>query len=174
MIIGIPKEIKTGERRVAMTPQGVDALVSHHHKVLFEMGAGEGSGFGNGEYEKAGAILTENVKKIWKEADLIVKVKEPQDQEFPLLRPGQVLFTYLHLAASKTLTKALLASGIIAIGYETVQERDGSLPLLRPMSEIAGRASVLAGGMCLEAKYGGRGVLLCGASGVPPAKVVIF
>ncbi len=174
MIIGIPKEIKEGERRVAMTPQGVDALVSHHHKVLVEMGAGEGSGFSDGEYERAGAILIENVRRIWREADLIVKVKEPQEQEFPLLRPGQVLFTYLHLAASKVLTKALLSSRIVGIGYETVQERDGTLPLLRPMSEIAGRASILAGGMCLESRYGGRGVLLCGASGVPPAKVVIL
>ncbi|MBM4348101.1 MAG: alanine dehydrogenase, partial [Deltaproteobacteria bacterium] len=115
MIIGIPKEIKIGEKRVAMTPQGVDALVSHHHKVMVEMGAGEGSGFNDREYEKAGAILTENVKRIWKEADLIVKVKEPQEQEFPLLRPGQILFTYLHLAASKPLTKALLDSRIVGI-----------------------------------------------------------
>lgn len=174
MIIGIPKEIKPGEKRVSMTPQGVDALVSHHHKVMVEKGAGEGSGFGDGEYERAGAILTEQVRRIWEEADLIVKVKEPQGKEYPLLQAGQVLFTYLHLAASRALTEALLASRIIGIGYETVQDRDGSLPLLRPMSEIAGRASILAGGMCLEARHGGRGVLLCGASGVPPAKVVIL
>ncbi len=174
MIIGIPKEIKPGEKRVAMTPQGVDGLVSHHHRVLFERGAGEGSGFSDQEYEKAGAILIESAREIWNGADLIVKVKEPQEQEFLLLRPGQILFTFLHLAASEVLTKALLTSRIVGIGYETVQERDGSLPLLRPMSEIAGRASILAGGMCLEARHGGRGVLLCGASGVPPAKVVIL
>lgn len=174
MIIGIPKEIKAGEKRVAMTPQGVDALVAHHHRVLVEMGAGEGSGFSDEEFQKAGAILLQDVKEIWDQADLIVKVKEPQDQEIPFLHPGKILFTYLHLAASEDLTRKLLDSRIIAMGYETVQERDGSLPLLRPMSEIAGRASILAGGMCLETKYGGRGILLCGASGVPPAKVVIL
>ncbi len=174
MIIGIPKEIKAGEKRVAMTPQGVDALVSHRHRVLVEKGAGEGSGFPDEEYQKAGAILLNQAEEIWDQADLIVKVKEPQDQEFPFLRPKKILFTYLHLAASEDLTRTLLKTGIIAMGYETVQERDGSLPLLRPMSEIAGRASILAGGMCLEARYGGRGILLCGASGVPPAKVVIL
>lgn len=174
MIIGIPKEIKAGEKRVAMTPQGVDALISHHHRVLVEKGAGEGSGFSDREFEKAGAILVERAKEIWDEADIIVKVKEPLKQEFPFLRPGQILFTYLHLAASEILTKILLQSRIVGIGYETVQEQDGSLPLLRPMSEIAGRASILVGGMCLEARHGGKGVLLCGASGVPPAKVVIL
>jgi alanine dehydrogenase len=174
MIIGIPKEIKTGEKRVAMTPQGVDALVTHHHRVFVERGAGEGSGFSDQEYEKAGALLNKGAKEIWDEADLIVKVKEPLEQEFPFLKAGQILFTYLHLAATEILTKTLLKSHTIGIGYETVQEQDGSLPLLRPMSEIAGRASILAGGMCLETGYGGRGVLLCGASGVPPAKVVIL
>lgn len=174
MIIGVPKEIKAGEKRVAMTPQGVDALVSHHHRVLVEKGAGAGSGFSDREYERAGAILIESAGEIWNKADLVVKVKEPQEQEFPFLRPGKILFTYLHLAASEGLTRRLLESRIIGIGYETVQDRDGSLPLLRPMSEIAGRASILAGGMCLEARHGGRGILLCGASGVPPAKVVIL
>ena len=174
MIIGVPKEIKEGEKRVAMTPQGVDALVSHHHRVLVEKGAGAGSGFSDTEYERAGAILIESAGEIWNEADMVVKVKEPQEQEFLFLRPGKILFTYLHLAASEVLTRKLLESRIIGMGYETVQEQDGSLPLLRPMSEIAGRASILAGGMCLEARYGGRGVLLCGASGVPPAKVVIL
>lgn len=174
MIIGVPKEIKVGEKRVALTPQGVDALVSHHHRVLVEKGAGEGSGFPDLEYERAGALLVERAEEIWGEAEMVVKVKEPQEREIPFLTPGKVLFTYLHLAANESLTRKLLASRIIAMGYETVQEHDGSLPLLRPMSEIAGRASVLAGGMCLETRYGGRGVLLCGASGVPPAKVVIL
>jgi len=174
MIIGVPKEIKGGEKRVAVTPQGVDALVSHHHRVLVEKGAGNGSGFPDREYEKAGATIIEKREKIWHEAEMIVKVKEPLEPEFPLLRPGQILFTFLHLAADRELTNRLIESCIVGIGYETIQERDGSLPLLRPMSEIAGRASVLAGGMCLEAAYGGRGILLCGASGVPPAKVVII
>ncbi len=174
MIIGVPKEIKGGEKRVGMTPQGVDALVSHHHRVLVEKGAGIGSGFSDHEYGKAGAILVDKATDVWAEAEMVVKVKEPQETEFPLMRPGQILFTYLHLAANRDLTLKLMERRIIGIGYETVQEKDGSLPLLRPMSEIAGRASVLAGGMCLEAKQGGRGVLLCGASGVPPAKVVIL
>lgn len=174
MIIGVPKEIKEGEKRVGMTPQGVDALVAHGHRVLVEKGAGEGSGFSDQEYQKAGAVLVDETKKVWGEAEIVVKVKEPLDPEFPLMKSGQVLFTYLHLAANRELTLELIQRRIVAIGYETVQTQDGSLPLLRPMSEIAGRASVLAGGMCLEAKCGGRGVLLCGASGVPPAKVVIL
>jgi alanine dehydrogenase len=174
MIIGVPKEIKDSEKRVSMTPQGVDALVAHHHRVLVERGAGEGSGFSDHEYEKAGASIIEKKEKIWEEAQMIVKVKEPLDPEFPLMKPDQILFTFLHLAADEDLTKKLLERRTIGIGYETVQEANGSLPLLRPMSEIAGRASILAGGMCLEAAHGGRGILLCGASGVPPAKVVIL
>jgi alanine dehydrogenase len=174
MIIGVPKEIKDGEKRVGMTPQGVDALVAHGHRVLVERKAGEGSGFSDQEYRKAGATLVEGSKDVWDEPDMVVKVKEPLEPEFPLMRPGQVLFTYLHLAADRKLTLKLMERRIVGIGYETVQGQDGSLPLLRPMSEIAGRASVLAGGMCLEARQGGRGVLLCGASGVPPAKVVII
>jgi len=174
MIIGVPKEIKDGEKRVAVTPQGVDALVAHHHRVLVEKGAGIGSGFSDREYEKAGAKVVEKKEDIWNEAHMVVKVKEPLEPEFPLMRPGQIIFTYLHLAADRELTHRLIESRIVGMGYETIQERDGSLPLLRPMSEIAGRASVLAGGMCLEAAHGGRGVLLCGASGVPPAKVVIL
>ena len=174
MIIGVPKEIKDGEKRVAVTPQGVDALVAHHHHVLVEKGAGIGSGFSDREYEKAGAKVVEKKEDIWNEAHMVVKVKESLEPEFPLMRPGQIIFTYLHLAADRELTHRLIESRIVGIGYETIQERDGSLPLLRPMSEIAGRASVLAGGMCLEAAHGGRGVLLCGASGVPPAKVVIL
>jgi len=159
---------------VGMTPQGVDALVAHGHRALVERGAGEGSGFSDQEYRKAGAILVEKAEDVWNEAEMVVKVKEPLEPEFPLMRSGQVLFTYLHLAANRELTLALMERRVVGIGYETVQWQDGSLPLLRPMSEIAGRASVLAGGMCLEARHGGRGVLLCGASGVPPAKVVII
>ncbi len=174
MIIGVPKEIKDGEKRVAMTPQGVDALVSHRHHVLVERGAGEGSGFSKKEYEKAGAVMVERREDVWNEADMIVKVKEPLETEFSLMRLGQILFTFLHLAADRDLTLKLLDRRVIGMGYETIQERDGSLPLLRPMSEIAGRTSILAGGMCLETRYGGKGVLLCGASGVPPAKVVIL
>ena len=174
MVIGVPKEIKEGEKRVGMTPQGVDALVAHGHRVLVEKGAGDGSGFSDQEYRKAGATLVHKGKDLWDEADIVVKVKEPLDPEFPLMRPGQILFTYLHLAADRGLTLKLMERRIIGIGYETVQGQDGSLPLLRPMSEIAGRASVLAGGICLDARHGGRGVLLCGASGVPPAKVVIL
>ena len=174
MIIGVPKEIKEVEKRVGMTPQGVDALVVHGHRVLVERSAGEGSGFSDQEYRKAGATLVEGGKDIWEGADMVVKVKEPLEPEISLMWPGQVLFTYLHLAANRELTLKLMERRIVGIGYETVQGQDGSLPLLRPMSEIAGRASVLAGGMCLEARHGGRGVLLCGASGVPPAKVVIL
>ncbi|MGQ9647640.1 MAG: alanine dehydrogenase [Thermodesulfobacteriota bacterium] len=174
MIIGVPKEIKNGERRVSMTPQGVDALVAHRHRVLVERGAGEGSGFSDQEYEKAGGLIVDRSEEVWGEAQMIVKVKEPLDPEFPLMRRGQLLFTFLHLAADETLTKRLLECRIVGIGYETVQEANGSLPLLRPMSEIAGRASILAGGMCLETAHGGRGILLCGASGVPSAKVVIL
>jgi len=174
MIIGVPKEIKSGEKRVAMTPQGVDALVAHRHRVLIEKGAGTGSGFSDQEYQKVGATLVERKEDIWGEVNMVVKVKEPLGPEFGLMRPGQVLFTYLHLAADRDLTLKLIDRRIVGIGYETVQEQDGSLPLLRPMSEIAGRASVFAGGMCLEARHGGKGVLLCGASGVPPAKIVIL
>jgi alanine dehydrogenase len=174
MILGVPKEIKEGEKRVAMTPQGVDALVSHHHRVLVEKRAGEGSGFSDYEYQKAGATLTERAEDVWTEADMVVKVKEPLGPEFSWIRPDQVLFTYLHLAADKSLMERLIERRIVGLGYETVQEQNGGLPLLRPMSEIAGRASILAGGLCLEARHGGRGVLLCGASGVPSAKVVII
>jgi alanine dehydrogenase len=174
MIIGVPKEIKEGEKRVGMTPQGVDALVAHGHRVLVERRAGEGSGFSDQEYRKAGATLAEKPEDVWNEGEIVVKVKEPLEPEFPLMRRNQILFTYLHLAANRELTLKLMDRRIVGIGYETVQGQDGSLPLLRPMSEIAGRASVLAGGMCLEARHGGRGVLLCGASGVPPAKVVIL
>ena len=168
------KRDEGSEKRVGMTPQGVDALVAHGHRVFVEKSAGEGSGFSDQEYRKAGATLVEEAKDVWEGTDMVVKVKEPLEPEISLLRSGQVLFAYLHLAASRELTLKLIERRIVGIGYETVQGQDGSLRLLRPMSEIAGRASVLAGGMCLEARHGGRGVLLCGASGVPPAKVVIL
>ncbi len=174
MIIGVPKEIKESEKRVAVTPHGADALVSHNHRVLVEKGAGEGSGFSNKEYERVGAIVVERREEVWNQAEMVVKVKEPLEPEFALMKPNQILFTFLHLAADRDLTLKLLGCRIIGLGYETIQERNGSLPLLRPMSEIAGRASIIAGGMCLETRYGGKGVLLCGASGVPPAKVVIL
>ncbi len=174
MIIGVPKEIKTAEKRVAVTPQGIDALVSHHHRVIVEKGTGRGSGFSDEEYQNAGATLVEKAQEVWSGSEMVIKVKEPLDPEFAMMRAGQVLFTYLHLAADRKLTERLLERRITGIAYETVQESNGSLPLLRPMSEIAGRSSILAGGMCLETKNGGRGVLLCGASGVPPAKVVIL
>ncbi len=174
MVIGVPREIKTAEKRVAITPQGVDALVSLGHKVIVEKGAGQGSGISDQEYKRAGAIILGEPEEIWGRAELVLKVKEPLGREFTLMRPGQVLFTYLHLAADRGLTEKLLKRRVVAIGYETVQEHDGSLPLLRPMSEIAGRASIFLGAMCLESRLDGRGVLLCGASGVPPAKVVIL
>ncbi len=174
MIIGVPKEIKTAEKRVAVTPQGVDALVSHRHQVIVEKAAGQGSGFSDQEYQSAGARLVDKPQQIWNEAEFVIKVKEPLEPEFNWMRAGQVLFTYLHLAADRRLTERLLERDIIGIAYETVQESNGSLPLLRPMSEIAGRASILAGGVCLETQNGGKGILLCGASGVPPAKVVIL
>jgi alanine dehydrogenase len=174
MIVGIPKEIKTAERRVAMTPQGVDGLVRRGHRVLVEEKAGQGSGFPDEVYKRAGAVIVERARDVWGEAEMVIKVKEPLAREFPLMRPGQMLFTYLHLAADRELTDELLKRRIVGIGYETVQERSGHLPLLRPMSEIAGRASIGAGAMCLEATHGGCGILLCGATGVPPARVVVL
>lgn len=174
MIIGVPREIKTEENRVAVTPSGVAGFVARGHRVLIERGAGANSGLSDRAYEAAGASLVESAGEIWREAHLIMKVKEPQESEFPLLRPGLILFTYLHLAASKPVTLALLERKVTSIGYETIQLDDGSLPLLAPMSEIAGRLSIQVGAWCLQAENGGRGVLLGGASGVRPAKVVIL
>ena len=174
MIIGVPREIKTEENRVAVTPTGVVGFVAREHRVLIETGAGLGSGLSDRAYEAAGATLVESAAEIWRQADLIMKVKEPQESEFPLMRPGLILFTYLHLAANKSVTLALLQRKVTSIGYETIQLDDGSLPLLAPMSEIAGRLSIQVGAWCLQAENGGRGVLLGGASGVRPAKVVIL
>jgi alanine dehydrogenase len=174
MIIGVPKEIKTEENRVAVTPTGVAGFVARNHKVLIQKGAGLGSGLTDRAYESAGATMVETAEDAWRQADMIMKVKEPQVAEYPLLRPGLILFTYLHLAANESVTRALLDRKVTAIGYETIQLDDGSLPLLAPMSEIAGRLSIQVGAWCLQAENGGRGILLGGASGVRPAKVVIL
>jgi alanine dehydrogenase len=172
MIVGVPREIKEEENRVALTPSGVGALVAHGHSVLVERGAGAGSSLPDALYRDAGATLTD-VAEVWERADLILKVKEPLPGEYGVLRPQQILFTYLHLAANAELTRVLLERRVRALAYETLQPDDGSLPLLAPMSEIAGRLAVQVGAWCLQAQNGGRGVLLSGASGVRPAKVVI-
>ncbi|PMQ01079.1 MAG: alanine dehydrogenase [Dictyoglomus sp. NZ13-RE01] len=174
MIIGIPKEIKPEENRVAIVPGGVETLTSRGHKVIIEKGAGLGSGFSDEEYKSAGAIIVERHEDVFYESDLILKVKEPLPEEYPLLREGQILFTYLHLAASEELTINLIKRKIIGIAYETVQTDDGFLPLLAPMSEIAGRMAPQEGAKYLEKPFGGRGVLLGGVAGVPPATVVIL
>ncbi len=173
MIIGCPKEIKTQEHRVALLPSGAYQLIKHGHTVLVERNAGLGSGYSNEDYEGAGAQLIESHEEIFAKADLIVKVKEPLASEIPLLRKGQILFTYLHLAANRPLTDGLVASGCTAIAYETV-EVNRRLPLLEPMSEIAGRMSVVMGAFALAKHNGGVGVLLGGVPGVLPGKVVVI
>jgi alanine dehydrogenase len=172
MVIGVPKEIKTLENRVALTPGGAESLVRRGHTVLVERGAGLGSGLTDAEYERAGAALVSR-EEAWK-AEMVVKVKEPLPEEYPFLREGLILFTYLHLAADRTLTEAMLKSGVTGIAYETVQLPDGSLPLLIPMSEVAGRMAPQVGAQFLEKPKGGRGVLLGGVPGVAPASVVIL
>jgi len=172
VIIGVPREIKTEENRVALTPSGVGGFVAHGHTVFVEHDAGAGSSFPDALYRQAGAQIT-SAAETWERADLVLKVKEPLPSEFAYLRPGLVLFTYLHLAADPALTRVLRERRVIALAYETLQLDDGSLPLLAPMSEIAGRLAVQVGAWCLEAQNGGRGVLLSGASGVRPANVVI-
>jgi alanine dehydrogenase len=174
MIIGLPKEIKNNENRVALTPAGVSALVKHNHQVFVETNAGLGSGITNLEYREAGAIILDTNKEVFKCADIIVKVKEPLPCEYELLKEGQTLFTYLHLAANLELTKVLMDKKITGIAYETVQLEDNSLPLLRPMSEVAGRMSTQVGANLLQKYNGGMGVLLGGVPGVPPANVVII
>ena len=174
MIIGVPKEIKTEENRVALTPIGVAGFVARNHQVLVQTGAGRGSGLTDANYRVAGATILDSAKEVWDKADMIMKVKEPQESEFALLRPGLILFTYLHLAATETVTRAMLERKVTGIAYETIQLDDGSLPLLAPMSEIAGRLSIQVGAWSLQAENGGRGVLLGGASGVRPANVVIL
>jgi alanine dehydrogenase len=174
MIIGIPREIKPHEYRVAMTPAGVRALTEAGHRVLVECGAGVGSGLQDEAYGAAGARLAETAAGIYAEAELIVKVKEPLPVEYGLLRPGQALFTYLHLAANAELTSALLGNRVTALAYETIQHGDGSLPLLQPMSEVAGRMAVQIGAHFLQKEHGGKGVLLGGAPGVRPGRVVVL
>jgi len=173
VIIGVPREIKEEENRVALTPSGVGALVAHGHTVVVEHGAGDGSSLPDRLYRDAGATLAD-AATVWGRAELVLKVKEPLPSEYDLLRPDQILFAYLHLAANPELARELLARRVRALAYETLQPADGSLPLLAPMSEIAGRLAVQVGAWCLQAQNGGRGVLLSGASGVRPAKVVIL
>ena len=174
MIIGIPKEIKNNENRVGMTPAGVRELVAHGHTVYVQHTAGEGSGFADDEYVGAGAVILPDIETVYAVADMIIKVKEPIEPEYKLVRPGQLLFTYFHFASDLALTEAMLASGATCIAYETVKGRDGSLPLLVPMSEVAGRMSVQEGARFLEKPQGGRGILLGGVPGVKPAKVLVL
>jgi alanine dehydrogenase len=173
MIVGVPREIKPGEQRVALTPAGARAFTEVGHQVRVERDAGAGSGIRDDEYAAVGAALGD-ADEVWRRADLVLKVKEPLEPEYGRLREGQMLFTYLHLAPAPEITRALRASGAIAIAYETVQRADGSLPLLTPMSEVAGRLSVQEGAFYLGRAHGGRGILLSGVPGVPPGNVVIL
>src|SRR3712207_2615694 len=173
-VIGVPKEIKDLEGRVSMQPDGVVELVHHGHEVVVERGAGKGSGFTDEEYEKAGARVADGPEEVFASSDLIVKVKEPIPEEYDRFREGQELFTYLHLAADKGLTEFLMERKINSVAYETVELPDGSLPLLAPMSEVAGRMSVQAAAHCLESPQGGAGLLLGGVPGTPAAKVTII
>ncbi|MEW6261052.1 MAG: alanine dehydrogenase [Thermodesulfobacteriota bacterium] len=174
MIVGILKEIKALENRVAMTPSGVEMMRIRQHTILVERGAGIGSGFDDEAYRMAGAEIVPTAAEIYARADMVMHVKEPLPQEYGLIRPGQVVFTYLHLAASEELTRALIASKGVCIAYETIQKADGSLPLLTPMSEVAGRMAIQEGAKYLEMAQGGQGVLLGGVPGVEPATVVII
>ena len=174
MIIGVPKEIKDHEFRVGLTPGGARALVQAGHRVLVEAGAGVGSGLEDEQYKAAGAELVADKPALFERADLIVKVKEPLESEYPLFRKGQALFTYLHLAADRRLTEALLERQVFALAYETVERPDRSLPILQPMSEVAGRLSVQIGAHYLERTHGGRGILLGGVPGVAAGKVVVL
>ncbi|OGL17368.1 MAG: alanine dehydrogenase [Candidatus Rokubacteria bacterium RIFCSPLOWO2_12_FULL_71_22] len=173
MIVGVPREIKPGEQRVALAPAGARALAEAGHRVVVERAAGSGSGIRDEEYAAVGAELA-GVEDVWVRAELILKVKEPLETEYPRLRAGQVLFTYLHLAPAPALAGALRRTGVIGIAYETVQREDGSLPLLTPMSEVAGRLSVQEGAFYLGRAHGGRGILLSGVPGVPRGNVVVL
>ncbi len=174
MIIGVPKEIKNNENRVGMTPAGVHELARLGHQVLIQSGAGVGSGFSDQDYQQAGARILDSIEEIYEHGEMIVKVKEPMPREYPLIREGQVVFTYFHFASSKKLTRAMIDSKAICIAYETVEDSDGSLPLLTPMSEVAGRMAIQQGAKYLEKPVKGRGVLLGGVPGVAPGKVLIL
>ena len=174
MIVGVPREIKPDEYRVAMIPAGVEELTRRKHRVLIEGGAGLGSGIPDVLYAENGAEIVESASDLFREAELIVKVKEPQPAEWPLLRPGLLVFTYFHFAADEELTRAVLDSGIAALAYETLQDRNGRLPCLTPMSEVAGRMSIQQGAKYLERPQEGRGILLGGVPGVPPARIAIL
>lgn len=174
MKIGIPKEIKNNENRVGMTPAGVSELVKHGHSVYVQKTAGEGSGFSDEAYTNVGAQILPTIEDVYATADMIIKVKEPIAPEYPLVRKGQLVFTYFHFACSRELTKAMIDSGGVCLAYETVQLADGSLPLLTPMSEIAGRMATINGAHYLQKTKGGKGKLICGVPGVKPAKVVVI
>lgn len=174
MIVGVPNEIKIHEYRVAMIPVGVEELTRAGHQVLVQAGAGQGSGISDEHYAQNGAKIVQTAEEVWQRADLIVKVKEPQPSEWPHMRQGQLVFTYFHFAADEQLTRAVMASGVTAIAYETIRDAKGNLPLLTPMSEVAGRMSIQEGAKYLERPFDGRGILLGGVPGVKPANVVIF
>lgn len=174
MIVGVPKEIKDAEYRVAMVPAGVEQLTKAGHTVVVESSAGIGTGISDADYEKAGAQVVPTAKEVFDKSDMIVKVKEPLKQEYGLIKPGQLVFTYFHFAASEELTKAMIDDKCICVAYETIQLPDGSLPLLTPMSEVAGRMAIQEGAKYLERPMEGRGILLAGVPGVAPAKVVVL
>ncbi len=174
MIIGIPKEIKNNESRVGITPAGVFELVKNNHTVYVQSNAGDGSGFFNNDYLKAGAIILDTIVEVYSMSDMIVKVKEPIAEEYDLIQEGQILFTFFHFASSEPLTKAMIKSKAICIAYETVEDEEGTLPLLTPMSEVAGRLAIQQGAKYLEKPVKGRGVLLGGVPGVAPGKVLVL
>ena len=174
MIVGVPNEIKSHEYRVAMVPVGVEDLTRAGHTVLVQAGAGQGSGISDDQYARNGAEIVPAAADIWKRSDMIVKVKEPLPEEWPLMRPGQMLFTFFHFAADERLTQAVLKSGATAVAYETIRDAKGTLPLLTPMSEVAGRMSIQEGAKFLERPFDGRGILLGGVPGVAPATVVVL
>lgn len=174
MIVGVPREVKSDEYRVALTPNGAEELTRAGHRVLVQTHAGDGSGISDEQYAAAGAEIVPATADVWGRADLIIKVKEPLPDEWPLMRAGQTLFTYFHFAADEALTRAVMASGVTAVAYETIRDAKGGLPLLTPMSEVAGRMSIQEGAKFLERPFEGRGILLAGVPGVAPATVVVL